>query len=78
MGEYYGAQLGKENLYVFFDGEDQEVPDFCDVVNTLKLPKMQGNVVSLKILADTKFAIYRQTTKLSARLTGRTIPHARS
>lgn len=24
--EYYGAQLGEENLYVFLDGEDQPVP----------------------------------------------------
>ncbi|MDE5688757.1 MAG: glycosyltransferase family 2 protein [Paramuribaculum sp.] len=44
--EYYGAQLGRENLYVYFDGEDQEIPDFCDGVNTAKVPKMQGNVVS--------------------------------
>lgn len=42
---YYGAQLGKENLYVFFDGEDQEVPDFCEGVHTRLVPKMQGNVV---------------------------------
>lgn len=44
--EYYGSQLGKNNLYVFFDGEDQEVPDFCEGVNTRLVPKMQGNVVS--------------------------------
>jgi len=44
--EYYGARLGKENLYVFFDGEDQDVPDFCEGVTTQKVPKMQGNVVS--------------------------------
>lgn len=44
--EYYGAQLGRENLYVYFDGEDQEVPDFCEGVNTAKVPKMQGDVVS--------------------------------
>ncbi len=44
--EYYGKHLGKENLYVFFDGEDQEIPDFCDGVNTQLVPKMQGNVVS--------------------------------
>ncbi len=42
---YYGAQLGKENLYVFFDGEDQEVPSFCEGVHTQLVPKMQGNVV---------------------------------
>ena len=44
--EYYGAELGRGNLYVFFDGEDQEIPDFCEGVNTEKVPKMQGNVVS--------------------------------
>lgn len=44
--EYYGAQLGRENLYVYFDGEDQEIPDFCAGVHTQKVPKMQGDVVS--------------------------------
>ncbi|MDE6265428.1 MAG: glycosyltransferase family 2 protein [Paramuribaculum sp.] len=44
--DYYGSQLGKENLYVFFDGEDQEVPTFCEGVNTKVVPKMQGDVVS--------------------------------
>lgn len=28
--EYYGAQLGKENLYIFFDGKDQVIAPFCD------------------------------------------------
>lgn len=31
--EYYGNELGKENLYVLMDGEDQIVPDFCEGVN---------------------------------------------
>lgn len=44
--EYYGSQLGRDNLYVFFDGEDQEVPEFCSGVHTQKVPKMQGDVVS--------------------------------
>lgn len=43
--EYYGERLGRENLYVFFDGEDQIVPDFCRGVNTFVIPKMQGSVV---------------------------------
>lgn len=43
---YYSAQLGPENVYVFFDGEDQTVPDFCREVNTAVLPKMQGDVVA--------------------------------
>lgn len=44
--EYYGSRLGKGNLYIFFDGEDQEVPDFCEGTHTELVPKMQGNVVS--------------------------------
>ena len=43
---HYGRELGRENLYVFFDGEDQEVPGFCAGVNAVVLPKMQGNVVA--------------------------------
>lgn len=27
--EYYGRELGLENLYIYFDGEDQVIPDFC-------------------------------------------------
>lgn len=42
--EYYSRELGKENIYVFFDGEDQKIPDFCSGINCLKIPKMQGNV----------------------------------
>lgn len=44
--EYYGAQLGRENLYIFFDGEDQTPPDFCEGTHTEIVPKMQGDVVS--------------------------------
>lgn len=43
---YYGRELGNENLYVFFDGEDQEIPSFCNGVNATVLPKMQGDVVA--------------------------------
>lgn len=31
--DYYGKQLGRENLFVYFDGLDQEIPDFCAGVN---------------------------------------------
>ncbi len=31
---YYGRQLGKENLYIYFDGTDQQVPPFCQGTNT--------------------------------------------
>lgn len=41
---YYGAQLGKENLYVWFDGLDQVVPDFCEGVNVQVVEHIEGNV----------------------------------
>ena len=28
--DYYGSQLGRDNIYVFFDGEDQYFPDDCN------------------------------------------------
>lgn len=42
--EYYGNQLGKENLRVYFDGEDQQVPNFCEGVYTELRPRVLGNV----------------------------------
>ena len=43
--EYYGAQLGRENLRIYFDGEDQRVPDFCEGVPTELKPRIPGMVV---------------------------------
>ena len=40
--EYYSSQVGKENLYVFFDGTDQEIPGFCEGINVTKVEKI-GN-----------------------------------
>ena len=45
--EYYGRELGRENLYVYFDGKDQTVPDFCDGVNVSLEEKIPGKVVEL-------------------------------
>lgn len=42
--EYYSAQLGKDNLYVVFDGLDQNVPEFCDGVNVEVVGHVEGNV----------------------------------
>ena len=42
--EYYGRELGRENLYVFFDGTDQNIPDFCEGVNVSLREKVQGQV----------------------------------
>lgn len=43
--DYYGRQLGRNNLYIFFDGEDQYVPTFCDGCHTRVIPKIRGTVV---------------------------------
>ena len=42
--EYYGKELGRENLYIFFDGTDQRVPDFCEGVNVRVCEKIVGSV----------------------------------
>ena len=42
--EYYGAQLGRENLYVYFDGVDQQVPEWCEGVNICVREKVVGQV----------------------------------
>ena len=45
--EYYGRELGRENLYVYFDGTDQSVPDFCNGVNVSLEEKIPGKVAEL-------------------------------
>lgn len=42
---YYGAELGRENLYVYLDGKDQIVPSWCDGVNVTAVDKIPGQVV---------------------------------
>lgn len=42
---YYGSQLGRENLYIFMDGVDQVVPDFCEGVNVTHKEKVYYNSV---------------------------------
>ena len=43
--EYYGRELGKENLYIFFDGTDQIIPDFCEGCNAHLRQRNPGMVV---------------------------------
>ena len=43
---YYKDQLGASNLYVYFDGEDQKVPDFCSDVNVCVRERVQGQVAA--------------------------------
>lgn len=44
--EYYGSELGKENLYIYYDGEDQPVADFCRGANAFVHPKIGTQVVA--------------------------------
>ena len=44
--EYYGRELGRENLYIFFDGKDQVVPSFCEGARCEVLEKIGTDVVS--------------------------------
>lgn len=44
---YYGKELGMENLYVFLDGKDQPLPDWCPGVQVTVCDKIQGKVVEL-------------------------------
>lgn len=42
---YYGGILGKENLYIIFDGKDQKVPDFCHGTNVILHERITGKVI---------------------------------
>lgn len=55
--DYYGKELGRENLYILFDGEDQKVPDFCEGTHTyihkrLSNRIVEGERVRLGLLSD--------------------------
>lgn len=55
--EYYGAQLGRENLYIFFDGLDQQIAPFCAGTHAELHEKIGSQVVSaekgrLKFLSE--------------------------
>ncbi|MBD5226456.1 MAG: glycosyltransferase family 2 protein [Bacteroidales bacterium] len=42
--DYYSARLGRENLFVIFDGKDQTVPSFCEGVNVEIHDRVEGDV----------------------------------
>ncbi len=44
--EYYGAQLGKENLYIYLDGTDQPVPPTAGEATVVHCERIKGQVVS--------------------------------
>lgn len=41
---YYSMQLGAENLYVYFDGKDQIIPDYCKHCHTQLVDRVEGQV----------------------------------
>lgn len=43
---YYGAELGRENLFVFFDGKDQQIPQFCEGVKVVVKERVPGQVAA--------------------------------
>ena len=54
---YYGSQLGKENLYIYFDGLDQQIAPFCEGTHAEAVEKIGHQVVAaekgrLKFLSD--------------------------
>ena len=44
--EYYGRELGKENLYIYYDGDDQTIGEFCQGTNAFVHPKIGRQVVA--------------------------------
>lgn len=63
--EYYGAQLGKENLYIWFDGTDQQIAPFCEGTHAQLHEKIGTQVVSaekgrLKFLSEQAAALLAQ------------------
>ena len=55
--EYYGRELGREDLYIYYDGEDQVVADFCRGTNAFVHSKIGTKVVAaekarLKFLSE--------------------------
>lgn len=60
--DYYGRQFGKENLYVYFDGLDQQIPSFCEGCNAFLVDKIGNQVVAaekgrLRFLSDKAAAL---------------------
>lgn len=43
--DYYGSELGKSNLYIYLDGKDQQVPEWCAGTTVVACDKIKGKVV---------------------------------
>lgn len=62
--EYYGAQLGEENLYVFLDGEDQPLPTNTKA-HVQRCPKIQAkrtafDKVRMAFLSEQAASLFQQ------------------
>jgi hypothetical protein len=44
--EWYGGELGRENLYIFFDGLDQVPPECTVGCNVRVVPRVEGKVAA--------------------------------
>lgn len=42
--DYYGAELGREHLYIYLDGTDQSIPNFCEGLHIQAVERIGGNV----------------------------------
>ena len=63
--EHYGRELGKENLYIYYDGNDQDVADFCQGTNAYVHPKIGVQVVAaekgrMKFLSEKAAELFGQ------------------
>ena len=43
--DYYGKQLGEENLYIYLDGEDQPIPQHAKTCHVIHQPRVAEHVV---------------------------------
>jgi len=55
--EYYGAQIGTENLYIYLDGTDQNVPKNAGNAHVKKLPhtdmsRAAGDKYRINLMSD--------------------------
>ena len=44
--EYYGAQLGHDNLFLILDGLDQDFPEGHETINVIRIPRQKLNRAS--------------------------------
>ena len=63
--EYYGRELGKENLYIYYDGEDQTIGDFCqgthaDVHAKIGTQVVEAEKARLRFLSEKATELFSQ------------------